>query len=505
MYYHKDVKRFFPTKREQKNMHMSAFFKSLLLLLLSFFLLSVSAIADDDDDDDDDDKKKSKKTHLPIDLEIISPIPPKNKKSGKPKKSKMIEFRSGWPLTFKLSTNDKHLLGTFVPGSGTGPASPYPEAGTPAWLIFDDADDCLYLEGLALNGTTVPCTDQTGAGEVFLNFTADIDFPYLADLDPGADFGGLRSHGRPDLRAELAERYPDNGPEWGGPALSVPTVVVPGPVPLSQNVGAALPGVLDGVGYGPNDDLPGLVVISNTGVGIVYDQLEFEGDCDPIGGGEPCEIIRCDPGPFGACEIVTPPLGILQNWERAIPEARHNLSGLMGMVGYELNDQKLQTTITTSLLVPRHLFSHLEVRDTCYDSDAECFPHDEVDDWANRVDAGPVNFPGLDLSTSIVELRAFVINGTAPSTIEDCNGDGAVTAADAKCDGYKLISNEVVLEFVQIGGVINHCNVDVDPWIGGQDAFNYGHNVKMVDLDGNLAAYNKACPGASGGITRPPR
>ena len=110
-----------------------------------------------------------------------------------------------------------------------------------------------------------------------------------------------------------------------------------------------------------------------------------------------------------------------------------------------------------------------------------------------------INCPGIDTSTSIVELRAFVINGTAPSTIEDWNGDGAVTAADAEFDGYTLISNEVVLEFVQIGGgPIPDCNVTVDPWGGG-------YNVRFVDLDKNLAVYFPVCPGGSGGVTRPPR
>ena len=438
--------------------------KKIGIFLFSVLILPAFATADD----------------YPIELEVVSPVAPKlNGKKADPE-SHNIQYRSGWPLTFKLSTSDKHLLGTFVPGPGWGPTSPYPEAGTPAWLIFDDADDCLYLEGLADNGFT-QCTDKDGIGEVFLNFTPDIDFPYLADLDPGGGSGHLRSHGNPDLRAKLAKRYPDNGPEWGGPALSSP-------------------GALDGVGYGPNDDLPGLVVISNTGVGIVYDKLMFEGNCDPMGGGGSCQV--CEPAPIGQPTLCFfPPLGILQSWERTVPEARHNLSGLMGMVGYELNDQERQTTITTSLLVPRHLFTHLEARDPCYDSDSQC----NGGGLANRIDAGPVNYPGIDISTSIVELRAFVINGTAPPTIEDCNGDGAVTAADARCEGYTLISNEVVLEFVQIGGLIENCNETVDPWVGDHGISNYGYNVKRVDLDGNLSIDQDVCPGGGGGVTRPPR
>jgi hypothetical protein len=461
--------------------------KNLAIFLFSTLLLPVFAAADD----------------YPIELEVVSPVPPNLKGKKADPESHNIQFRSGWSLTFKLSTNDEFLDGTLVPGTGLAPASEYPEAGTPAWLIFDDADDCLYLEGHAFNSLSVPCEDQTGAGEVFLNFTPDIDFPYLEDLDPGKneDYGDLRSHGRPDLRADLAKRYPDNGPEWGGPALSASMEV--------REVGTVVQGILDGVGYGSNDDLPGLVLVSNVGVGIVYDPFEFENDCDSML--DPDCVVRevCEEFGENCFGGVKPPLGILESWERAVPEARHNLSGLMGMVAYELNDQKRNTTLTTSLLVPRHLFSHLQALDPCYDG-----TDGEIDDGnypcegggeANRIDAGPLHYPSVDPSVSIVEIRAFVVNGTAPASIEDCNDDFVVTAVDAECAGYTLISNEVVLEFTQIGGLVNSCSNIVDPWKSNTELPGYGYNVKLVDLDGNLSHHSADCPGGGGGVTRPPR
>jgi len=445
----------------------------LLLPLFVSLILPFSAAAKNSNANDNGHSQNP----YPIELEIVSPVAHKVK-NGKPKNSKNIQYRSGWPLTLKLSTSDKFLLGTYVPGTGSAPASEFPESGTPAWLIFSDDDDCLYLEGHAEPASSLPCDDQTGAGEVFLGFAPDVDFPGLEDLDPGGGAGELRSHGRPDLRAALADL--DFGPEWGGPYRS---------------------GQLDGVGYGPNDDLPGLMIISNTGVGIVYDPLEFEDDCDPEKTPN-CEICLIENCPIPV--LIVPPLGVLERWERAVPEARHNLSGLMGMVGYELNDQKLRTTVTTNLLVPRYMFSHLELRDPCYQGGPNCLSS-RTRDAANRIDAGPINFPWKDTSISIVELRAFVINGTAPASLEDCNGDGQVTAKDAECEGYDLISNEIALEITQFGNLVEECNNMVDPWSVVAGPFGFGQNVKLVDLNRNLNPFGIACPGGSGGVLPPPR
>ncbi len=77
------------------------------------------------------------------------------------------------------------------------------------------------------------------------------------------------------------------------------------------------------------------------------------------------------------------------DWQRAEFEARHNLSGLMGSVAYELNDQEGRTTVTTSLVVPNTLFTHQVLMDHCYGgvaTDADCLDSDNI---AWIIDGGP--------------------------------------------------------------------------------------------------------------------
>jgi len=450
-------------------MQISNFFKSLLILLLSFFLLSVSAIADDD-------KKKSKKAHLPIDLEIISPVPPGNRKKGKPKKSNIIQYRSGWPLTFKLVTTDKHLLGTLIQYA-EDPHGTYPEAGEPSALLFEDPDNC---PSIAAIGREFPC--PADPGEVFLEFNPDVDFPGLEDVS---------GHGRPDIRALLDD--PLNGPEWGGPVL---------------------PEGSDGIGYGPNDDLPGLVILSNVGVGIVYAPLVM-GTLYPQN--QTCEITCPIPPDSGTCDIITCTIEPVDprpvDWQRASPEARHNLSGLMGSVAYELNDQERRTTVTTSMVVPRALFAHHVVEDRCYTGNPDVADCSGPGSLARIIDGGPVvvgkNHPDFDIWVSNVEIRAVVVNGDAPSIVEECDGEDGVTAADVECNGYTLISNEVVLEVEQWGGQVELCNGLVEPWgpvAPGMNAF--GQNfLPGADFDMNTPEIimNLECPGAGGGVVKPPR
>ncbi len=50
------------------------------------------------------------------------------------------------------------------------------------------------------------------------------------------------------------------------------------------------------------------------------------------------------------------------------------------------------------------------------------------------------------------EGRAFMVSGIAPSLLSDGNGDGRVTAVDAKLAGYRVISNEVVFKFRKFHG-----------------------------------------------------
>ena len=346
--------------------------KKIGIFLFSVLIMPALATADD----------------YPIELEIVSPVAPKLKSNNVDPESHNIQYRSGWPLTFKLVTTDEHLLGTLIQYDEDYHGT-YPAAGVQSTLVFEDPDGCPWIEGRAELYLEFPCSFDPD--EVFLEFTAGVDFPGLADF-----------HGRDDIR-DLQDNHSDK-PEWGGPATG---------------------GESDGVGYGPNDDLPGLVILSNVGVGIVYAPLDIKTEyeveecgwiiCEEIGG-----VISCS---YGCIDnpVSVPPRPV--DWQRATPEARHNLSGLMGSVAYELNDQKGRTTVTTSLVVPRALFAHQVLEDSCYTG----YPNNPLcsgsDDFARIIDGGPIvvgkHDPDFDVQVSNVEIRAFVVNGDAPTIVEE--------------------------------------------------------------------------------------
>jgi hypothetical protein len=405
--------------------------------LFSTLLLPVFAAADD----------------YPIELEVVSPVAPKLKGKEADPESHNIQYRSGWPLTFKLITTDEHLLGTLIQYDENNHGT-YPEAGVQSALVFEDPDDCPSIEGHAkfFQGDDCPIDPD----EVFLEFTAGVDFPGLAD-----------NHGREDIRALQDDLF--DKPEWGGPATG---------------------GESDGVGYGPNDDLPGLVILSNVGVGIVYKPLVIETVYEDCG----CSSGIC-PWPSVCVDVPVDPRPV--DWQRADIEARHNLSGLMGSVAYELNDQKGRTTVTTSLVVPRALFTHQVLEDSCYTGYSNNPLCSGSDDFARIIDGGPIvvgkSHPDFDVQVSNVEMRAFVVNGDAPTIVEECDGEEGITAADVECNVdpstggfYNRISNEIVLE-VEQRGIANF--------------------VLWGDLDGNTQVLIETAvsPGGGGGVTRPPR
>ncbi|MEM9303250.1 MAG: hypothetical protein AAGE01_14140 [Pseudomonadota bacterium] len=390
----------------------------------------------------------------PINLQFVSP--------GKAKPTfDSIQYRSGWLLELRLRANENTLLGVTVPSFGE-PGSLYPEAGEPSWLLYRDDDDCPYFEGFS---SFFFCEEDNL--ERFVGFTSDIDMP-----------GAVDQHGRADLRAALANTT--SRPQWGGPNLPN--------------------GSQDGIGYGANDDLPGLVLLSDTGVGIVYEDLVS--DCPPDSA---CESGLSDP--------------LLVSWERKFPEERHNLAGLMNSVSFELRTQKAKTEIKTSLHVPRFLFSPLQILDPCYGPvEGDCvLSLFGGEGTANRIDAGPINVPAVSIDGTRVTLRAVVVNGTAPATVSDCDGNGTVDAEDLKCLGYTLMSKERVVEFDHFGHHVELCSNKEEPWAGTAringntpgltviDALGPGVNSALADLDGNEVSAAIVCPAGGGGVLRPPR
>ena len=146
------------------------------------------------------------------------------------------------------------------------------------------------------------------------------------------------------------------------------------------------------------------------------------------------------------------------------------------------------------MLMPQGLIAPIMFADDCIGPGAPfCTgtPQYRVDGGAVTPGAYPSaeSYPSLFDSRTYV-VRAFVVNGTAPSTLEDRDGDGDVDAADVQLAGYQLISNEETVTLRQYHDTI--CAVGLS-------------NVVYSDFDGNgNAEFPYPCPAGPGQIKPPP-
>ena len=327
-----------------------------------------------------------------------------------------------------------------VPAVGGGPASEWPEPGATSFLMLKDIDGCPSAGGRITGPAGVPFCADLPDDELWIEFTPDEDFPDVAD-----------AQGFDDLRLALKE-----------PSRR-PTITYKG---NTHTFGPRVHDTLDGLGYGANDDLPGFVLLADTGVSKVLTNLETVDTGDAF---------------------------ITVGWDPVFPKQHRNLAGFMTSVGYELNDERQRTTITTSLTVPRHLTERRYLEDQAFCVLGPC-------DTYRRVEGGPpVPAADANVDNHDVTFRAFVVQGVAPTAMVDCNFDGKVGAADAKCMGYRLLSREVSFTIRQIGRV-NECNKLADPW-GSSDVAGR----EFVDFDGNGDFISISCPGGSTGGGLPPR
>ena len=392
-------------------------------------------------------------------LEQLSPL------SDPANGSTSIQFRAGWPLIFRASVKGDEMQGI---GRMYGEQRfevrswVFAEVGQGAAIVFDNPDG---QWSFSVPPPPVP------RDEFILDF-----YP-----DPGDFSGAVDNIDSAPYSHDPATRFALR-PEFGGPLPKG-----------SPGGGAQQTPVADGVQFGADDDFPGLVVLSNVGVGIVMTDLA-------------------------------------NGWTPVFPRQARNLAGLTNAVGYELSDSLGRTSITSTLIVPRFLFSHIRIQDPCVGTvtlNSLGEPIACSGAQVQRVDGGPPT--PYDSSTpndeSIVELRAFVVAPVWNSvsnrldyldTVVDMNGDGVVSAVDASLMGREVLSNEIVFNFRQIGSDVsvgrltpyaprNYCYAIASAIYGdgrpaGSD-FDY-------DIDGN--GYDAIdgrgiCPGGGSGVTQPPR
>ncbi len=388
-------------------------------------------------------------------LEQLSPLPGDGS-------TQSIQFRAGWPLIFRVSVADEDMLGL---GRVYGEQGfeiqnwQFPEVGQGGAIVFTDPD------GIWSFSVPPPSPND----ERILDF-----YP-----DPGDSTGMLEDVAGAPFAQDPARRFALR-PEFGGP------------LPQQAPDGTAVqPVIMDGVQFGSDDDFPGLVILSNIGVGIVMESLA-------------------------------------DGWVPVLPRQARNLAGFTNAVGYELSDSAGRTSITAMMVVPRFLFSHIRLRDDCVGTVTfNSFDEPESCDGQaiQRVDGGPVTplEPASSIDESLVELRAFVVEPRWNSVtnrldyldvVTDMDDDGQLTAADAQAAGWRVLSNEIVYSFRQIGSnvstgqinpfaAVSFCNGRARP----RDLRESGADLQY-DLDGNGYAFALnavICPGAGSGVTRPPR
>jgi len=366
----------------------------------------------------------------------------------------------------------------------------FPSRSDWGFIIFDDPDGCLNPPSPSWQVNATPeCGVPDPTPEDF-DWAAWVPPPsdeVYMEFWPDIDMAGVEDHaGNADRQASLVDSAGGGGPEFqssGASGACIPGTDDADCVRMGPQTGGE---TSDGFGFGADDDITGLVVIAEYGVGRVFDEPNFE---------------------------LTDPLGAV------------NLAGLVNSVSYDLSDLQKesskakgdkgkptesfteQSRVWAHINMPMDVVRHLLQYDACTGNiswfDAEETEVDFCDGndlW--RIDGGPVMEPPIAygrgdfasielLEAGTYTLRAFLVAGQAPDRLFDEDGDGDVDSADATAAGYTLLSNEDHISLKQISQV---------------GCFGGGGGWFSADLDDNgEVVVPIVCPTGPGDLKRPPR
>jgi hypothetical protein len=352
-----------------------------------------------------------------------------------------VQFSSGWPIVLRAVGPDS-ALGIAI---NARPVV-FPGIRQTGYLVLANPDGCLGLPPPFFRDPTSPCANLP-SDETYVEFTNDVDLVGVTD-----------DAGNPDRALALANPLQSGGPVFvadgdsDGNGVLDPVDVVVGP-----DTGDAAP---DGLGFGADDDFPGLVLLSPTGPGLVLNR-----------------------------DFTRP--AVLQ---------QRNIAGFLNTVAYELNAPGNVTTFTISMVVPHGLVAPVMKLDDCVGTfdGAVCDspPIYQIDGGPQQTASQLVNaqflYPEVLKTTPFFELRAFLVSGIAPSVLSDLDHNGIVNGVDAKLAGYNVISNEQVFR-VRLFSTDNCTGVPL-------------LNVFYADFDHNGHDTSIfVCPAGPGQITPPPR
>ena len=353
-----------------------------------------------------------------------------------------IEFASGWPLVIH-AVGSPDALGI---ATNSMPVQ-FPGIDQTGYLILTDPDACLELPPPFFRGEP-PCS------------TAPSDESYV-EFTPGVDMAGIADQGGNPARATaLGDPASSGEPAYDGVGdLNNDQILDAVEVPVGPNTGGA---VADGVGYGADDDLPGLVLLSPNGPGLVLNR----------------------------------------DFSRPSVRTQRNLAGFLNSVAYELRSAGGSTSFDAAMVVPLGLIAPVMKIDACvgnFDTTlgrCDGAPLYQVDGGPRVTATGSTGvqalYPQVLGAVPYYEVRAFLVSGIAPSVLSDLNHDGQVTAGDAKLAGYNVISNEEVVR-------VRQYSTDICTGVPLVD-------VVYADFDGNGYATSPfVCPAGPGQITPIPR
>jgi hypothetical protein len=283
-----------------------------------------------------------------------------------------LQTRGGWPLTIRMLANKPIGIGT----SGNGLIPPL---GDKAWIVWADPDNNFSFACTPNPFVQCPPTDET-----YLEFTP-----------------GLTSQGTTGEQGQQIFHY-----DWA----------------THGNTKSAFIGPHTG-GYGRSSSIPGLVILSDTGVG-----REFIPDAAR---------------------------GIAQTGRA------RNLAGFVDSVAWDMNDRMpflARTSVTAQMNVPNGLFTPI----TFVDYGACPLPggYQRICPiWKWTIDGsfgtGPF-FPDMQAATEekVTTVRIFVVDGPAPDLVANENGDNVIDSRDVTRmtnpvtgKPYKLLSGERVIRF----------------------------------------------------------
>ena len=353
---------------------------------------------------------------------------------------KGLTTTAGWSLVLRIDAPDSIAI-------VETPEEPTTPVGRREAIVLTDPDGCIDMRHFPITRAGTPYEDCNGPDETFLEFTTErIDSFDLADAQTG--------------NFQVREALVDDAFAPGVP-LDKPYLRSDGgeivAVPRPQTGGA----VQDGYGYGPDDDLPGLVIMANIGAARVFDE----------------------------------------GFDRTLGRVIRNMGGFVNSVSQELRTRRGGSALEASMQVLGGMFEPIALFDLDVDAAGV--------DFLRRLESGPVqpfNFlapPATDdekLAELLftygpyeLDMRVVIVEGVAPTFIEDRNHDGRYTAADLEKMGFKLLSNEARLKLVQDFDLL------VTETVFGRTC--PPPSLIYQDLDGNGSSGAISCSG-SGGAAR---